>query len=408
MSRKRTPAEWYALIQSGIAVGQIGWKFYKNTQARLAQLKAADEYFLVLTQEDDDIWWAARRWVLRQVVDEARQTVEVVTLDGALVEVPNSETVSYPITFNEHKIRVVIRKPDLGGTPEETMTPVVRDLYDRMVFTLPNPVVRAELVTFLETLMPKEPTERMSRVFRSRGSVGGWRFVRNLKHRNPDSLVLSGDLLNEIITDMSKFLDDEQEYVDRGLPWHRGYLLYGPPGTGKSSLIATLADQLDRDVHFMSLKNIDGDDTLIECVSDMGAKSILVLEDVDCVKAAHVRSASGDEAGAKGVSIQGLLNVLDGLLTPHGMITFMTTNHVEELDDALIRPGRADKRYELGYLTQDQLDRLIARFVGPEWAGKVALTRDDATSGEVVECFKASFDYPAEHIVECIRQVVTR
>lgn len=47
---------------------------------------------------------------------------------------------------------------------------------------------------------------------------------------------------------------------------------------------------------------------------------------------------------------QGLLNVLDGVVETPGRIVIMTTNHPETLDPALIRPGRIDKRINLGYM----------------------------------------------------------
>ncbi|CAN0389181.1 unnamed protein product, partial [Ectocarpus sp. 13 AM-2016] len=48
--------------------------------------------------------------------------------------------------------------------------------------------------------------------------------------------------------------------------------------------------------------------------------------------------------------VQGLLNVLDGVVDTPGRIVIMTTNHPESLDAALIRPGRIDKKIYLGYM----------------------------------------------------------
>ena len=49
-------------------------------------------------------------------------------------------------------------------------------------------------------------------------------------------------------------------------------------------------------------------------------------------------------------ALQGLLNVLDGVVDTPGRIVIMTTNHPEALDAALIRPGRIDKKVYLGYM----------------------------------------------------------
>jgi chaperone BCS1 len=63
-----------------------------------------------------------------------------------------------------------------------------------------------------------------------------------------------------------------------------------------------------------------------------------------------------------GVTLSGLLNALDGLGSREGRITFITSNHAELLDPALIRPGRVDKQYELGFLDEPEARRMFNRF----------------------------------------------
>merc|ERR1711862_960630 len=50
------------------------------------------------------------------------------------------------------------------------------------------------------------------------------------------------------------------------------------------------------------------------------------------------------------LNLSGLLNVLDGVVDTPDRILIMTTNHPEQLDPALIRPGRIDKKILLGYM----------------------------------------------------------
>lgn len=49
------------------------------------------------------------------------------------------------------------------------------------------------------------------------------------------------------------------------------------------------------------------------------------------------------------MTFSGLINALDGVRSQEGTILFMTTNHKEKLDPALLRPGRADRHFELNY-----------------------------------------------------------
>jgi len=63
-----------------------------------------------------------------------------------------------------------------------------------------------------------------------------------------------------------------------------------------------------------------------------------------------------------GVTLSGLLNVLDGFFAPSGVLFIMTTNHIEELDPALLRPGRIDYKLYLGRASDEQKIALYLRF----------------------------------------------
>ena len=57
-----------------------------------------------------------------------------------------------------------------------------------------------------------------------------------------------------------------------------------------------------------------------------------------------------------------LLNILDGLSCKSGIIIFITTNHIEKLDPALIRPGRIDCVIELGLCTHKMIKDILENF----------------------------------------------
>ena len=62
--------------------------------------------------------------------------------------------------------------------------------------------------------------------------------------------------------------------------------------------------------------------------------------------------------------MSGFLNALDGVVASEERIVFMTTNHPEKLDPALIRPGRVDVREYLGHATEYQTKEMFYRFYG--------------------------------------------
>jgi len=64
------------------------------------------------------------------------------------------------------------------------------------------------------------------------------------------------------------------------------------------------------------------------------------------------------------ITFSGLLNALDGVASSEERIIFMTTNHIERLDAALIRPGRVDAQDFVGNAVPEQAGRLFTRFYG--------------------------------------------
>ena len=69
-----------------------------------------------------------------------------------------------------------------------------------------------------------------------------WRQFGYPRKRRPiSSVVLDRGISELIFQDVNSFINDPKWYMDRGIPYRRGYLLHGPPGCGKSSFITALA-----------------------------------------------------------------------------------------------------------------------------------------------------------------------
>jgi len=189
--------------------------------------------------------------------------------------------------------------------------------------------------------------------------IGGWEKALTKPPRAKTSVVLDEDLAEHLLHDAGVFLKSAQWYKDSGIPYRRGYLLFGPPGCGKTSFCQVLAGALKLDICMLSLSNDKLDDNMLaQNFRDAPQSAILLLEDVDAV---FVNRDKG--SGSKsGVSFSGLLNAIDGVASQEGRIFFMTTNHLERLDEALIRPGRCDVRVELKKASKGQMERLFLRF----------------------------------------------
>lgn len=160
------------------------------------------------------------------------------------------------------------------------------------------------------------------------GEYGYWKFLGRRQGR-PLSTVSMPD---GIIEDARHFLASRQEYVRAGVPHRLGFLFHGPPGTGKTSSIVALATEIRSSLYLVP--SFSTDQELQRLVQNVPGGGIVVFEDVDCMFENNNK-----------LSMAALLNVIDGVTDSDGRIMIMTTNHLEKIDPALVRPGRCDRRY---------------------------------------------------------------
>lgn len=194
-------------------------------------------------------------------------------------------------------------------------------------------------------------------------SYNGWCWSKGVRKapRPIESVILDENLAADIIADGKQFMASRPWYEETGIPYRRGYLLHGPPGCGKTSFAQVFAGALGLDICLLNLteKGLH-DEELQKRMRRAPNRSIMLLEDVDSI---FVERKQTDENGSStGVSFSGLLNALDGVASQEGRIFLMTTNHIDRLDEALIRPGRCDVKVLIRKASRNQAKKMFMRF----------------------------------------------
>ncbi|KAF9246154.1 BCS1 N terminal-domain-containing protein [Melanogaster broomeanus] len=240
----------------------------------------------------------------------------------------------------------------MSGTPWETVTLTTLSR-DRNLFP--------ELLAEARDLALKSQEGKL--VIRTAWGIEWKQFGQPRRKRPLHSVVLGHGVSDKIEQDIRAFLGRRSWYADRGIPYRRGYLLHGPPGSGKTSFIQALAGSLSYDICLLNLSERGlADDKLIHLLSNAPERSFILIEDVDA--AFNKRVQTSEDGYQSSVTFSGFLNALDGVASGEERIIFMTSNHLDKLDPALIRPGRVDLSVLVDDAAPSQVRTLFTRFYG--------------------------------------------
>jgi len=198
-----------------------------------------------------------------------------------------------------------------------------------------------------------------------------WRPRTEIPSRSFDSVFMESDNRKLLVTTIDKFISSETWYVEHGIPYQLGILLHGIPGSGKSSLIRAIASYLKYDIYYLSSSQLYRLDSGLEKLPSKG--SIMVIEDIDCSSTLHSRHQTPEQKLDNSPKLENLmlgsianladvLNLIDGLCSTHGRILIMTTNFIDKLDPALLRPGRIDLSLKMGYVNNEILTQFAHAF----------------------------------------------
>ena len=238
----------------------------------------------------------------------------------------------------------------------------------------------------------------------------------------------------------------EEKYKRSGFTFKAGLLFYGSPGCGKTSTIKAILKYTNRHAVIINLNKVKTCEELQYIFRKRkfnkkvlnGKQLCYILEDCDAFdnNIITTRNSSNDEDPKKilensemssitklmelttatvktpskaddVLNLSCFLNILDGIIELHGIMIIMTTNYPEKIDEALIRPGRFDFKYEFKKASKEIIKDMLqfkfelTKYEIEQYTEHLNIKDEILSPAEVQSiCFKN------DNIIECIKELV--
>lgn len=216
-------------------------------------------------------------------------------------------------------------------------------------------------------------------------SNGEWSRLTSTQKRRLDTVIIANSVKEDLITKIEWFKANKQWYMDRGLPYKLTIVLHGPSGTGKTSLIKALGSHFNYGLGILDLNTL-GKDNLQKAFVSFPKNTFILCEDFDSCsvlkkrkgiedvrKIADVKKTTSESEDFTGrnvltdpidltlstLTLSSMLNIFDGAVSLDDSIIFLTTNVIDQIDPAFLRPGRVDYLIKVDYLEHDDIVKYV-------------------------------------------------
>jgi ATP-dependent metalloprotease FtsH len=171
------------------------------------------------------------------------------------------------------------------------------------------------------------------------------------------------DEVKEELEEIIDFLKDPKKYTSFGVRMPKGVLLVGPPGVGKTLIAKAVAGEAGVPFFYQS------GSAFVQIYVGMGAKrvrelfkkakqmapSIIFIDEIDAVG----RARGGMRNDEREATLNQLLTEMDGFDASSEVIVIGATNKIELLDEALLRPGRFDRRIFVSLPNKEERAKIL-------------------------------------------------
>ena len=187
-------------------------------------------------------------------------------------------------------------------------------------------------------------------------SSGYWDDIKRIHKRHIDTVILDENVKVDIKKSIDRYnnKDYKKKLRSFGINHKMNLVFSCLLGTGKTSLLFAVATLLDKDIATLDFNNKEiTDHTFIQALNRIPKDTVFVMEDIDALYIDREKSRDNS------ISFSVILNFLDGTYSKDDLVTVITTNHLNRLDKALIRPMRIDKILKFTYCSKYQYETLF-------------------------------------------------
>ena len=304
----------------------------------------------------------------KQIKEPVKSFIIKIEREEKIVVVPNPEYITYEKKKKEIDAILGLNNA-IPGTETGELTTSTKE---KKTFGSRNTLVPS-LVRLLSNI-PTETIEKTSVESKIKLTEVNeiYKSFDNLYLREHDKIKLKNIL--------EMFYDNKELMNEYGIPHKLGILLYGVPGTGKSSTIQVIATWLKKNIYCVDFKSVKTNKDFFQIVEYICKHctngGILVLEDFDAMGSVmHKRTSSElksetlvdlvDQEDSE-LTLDYILNILQGSLTPSGFVFIATTNHIEKIDEAVYRDGRIDIKIDMKLCNHYQIQTIYKKFLKRE------------------------------------------
>lgn len=233
-------------------------------------------------------------------------------------------------------------------------------------------------------LLESEGKKTTTRYIKTISDDGTYHFIRPIK-KSLNNIYLQKDISKTVTNFLNNYDIVKNKYHDMNMTYKTVFIVHGCPGTGKTSLAETVASELGRELALVNLREITNINSLQNILQSC-SNDVIVFEEIDWILCemneitnfnSQLESSmlapqnklfpfERQKIFPQRITINDLLETLDGLRSVNDSVFFLTTNHIDKVDPALKRHGRIDYLLEIKLCDIEQFKKIFSDVLGKE------------------------------------------